>query len=314
MKRSGILALAATAIAAQAAPALAQSTATIRLGTIGLEDASVVYYAREKGFFKQAGLDVALSTFTNGGSVSQALLGGALDMGVTNSGSLASAFVRGLPIVLIQCAALYTAASPIAYLVVGPSSGVKSASDLSGKTIAVSTLHDMIQAATMLWIDANGGESNQVNFIEVPPGAQSPAIAQGRIHGGVLVEPIYTQNKADLVTLGRVFEAVNKKRPFQTLGVVGNKNWADDNGALARRVSLAIGAAARWANRNPAECVPLLAQFTKISEGIIAAYPRIAFAESNDSTLVQPVVDMLNRFRFLPHAFDAASLFAPGVL
>ena len=130
----------------------------------------------------------------------------------------------------------------------------------------------------------------------------------------MLVEPIYTQNKADLVTLGSVYEAVNKKRPFQTLGIVGNKNWVDNNGTLVRRVSLAIGAAARWANRNPDECVPLLGQFTKISEGIIAAYPRIAFAESNNSTLVQPVIDMLSRFGYLPHAFDAASLFAPGVL
>lgn len=314
MKRSEMLVLTGGAIVAQAQPSQAQSTAAIRLGTVGVEEAAVVYYAQEKGFFKQAGLDVTSSTFANGGSVSQALLGGALDIGVTNSGSLSSAHARGLPMVLIQCGALYTQASPIAYLVVGPSTGIKSVKDLGGKTIAVSTLRDMIQASTMSCIDANGGDSKTVSFVELPPAAQSAAIAQGRVHGGVLVEPIYTQNKANLVTLGRVYEAVNKKQPFQTLGVVGNKNWVDNNGALARRISFAIRAAARWANRNHAECNPLLAQYTKISESVIAAYPRIAFAESNSSTLVQPVVDMLNRFGFLPQGFDAASVFAPGVI
>lgn len=313
MKRSEILALTGGAFAAQALPAGAQS-ATIRLGTVGVEEAAMVYYAQEKGFFKQAGLDVNFSMFPNGGSVSQALLAGALDVGVTNSGSLSSAHARGLPMVLIQCGAVYTPASPIAYLVVGPNTGIKTAKDLAGKTVAVSTLRDMVQGSTMAWIDANGGSAKAVNFVEIPTIAQAPAIAQGRIHGGVIVEPLYTQSKANLVTVGRVYEAVNNKGPFQTLGVVANKNWTDSNGALARRASFAIRAAARWANRHHAECGPLLAAYTKISPDVIAAYPRIAFAESNNSTLVQPVVDMLARFGFLASGFDAASVFAPGVV
>ena len=166
----------------------------------------------------------------------------------------------------------------------------------------------------MSWIDANGGDSRGVNFIEMPPGLQAAAITQGRIHGGVIVEPLYTQNKPNLVTLGRVFEAVNKKLPFQTLGVVGNKSWVENNNDLTRRASQAIRQAAVWANRNPAACSPLLAQYTKISETIITAYPRIQFAESNSAMLVQPVIDMLDRFHFLPQGFNAASLFAPGTL
>ncbi|HXP94906.1 MAG TPA: ABC transporter substrate-binding protein [Candidatus Binatia bacterium] len=314
MRRSEMLALTGGAIAASALPASAQSAATIRLGTVGVEEAAMVYYAQEKGFFKQAGLDMNFSMFPNGGSVSQALLAGALDVGVTNSGSLSSAFSRGLPMVLIQCGAIYTPASPIAYLAVGPNTGIKSVKDLAGKTVAVSTLRDMVQGATMAYIDANGGDSKAVNFVEIPTIAQAPAIAQGRIHGGVIVEPIFTQNKANLVAIGCVYEAVNKKGPFQTLGVVGNKNWVDNNGALARRVSFAVRAAARWANRHHAECAPLLAQYTKISIDVINAYPRIAFAESNNSTLLQPVVDMLTRFGFLPRGFDAAGVFAPGVV
>src|SRR5579875_2315423 len=179
MKRSQMLALAGGLIAGRALPTAAQSTGTIRLGTVGVEEAAMVYYAQEKGFFKQVGLDVAFSTFPN-------------------SGSLSSALSRGLPMVLIQCGALYTPASPIAYLVVGPATGIKNVKELAGKTIAVSTLRDMIQGATMAYIDANGGDGKAVNFVELPPGAQPAAIAQGRIHGGVIVEPIYTQNKANL--------------------------------------------------------------------------------------------------------------------
>jgi NitT/TauT family transport system substrate-binding protein len=314
VKRSHVLALTGGALVTHGLPAAAQSTTSLRLGTIAVEEAAVVHYAAEKGFFKQQGLDVAPSMFRNGGSVSQAVLAGAIDIGVSNSGSISLAHARGLPLVLVQCAALYSRPSPIAYLVVGGTTGIKSAKDLAGKTIAVSTLRDMLQAATMSWIDANGGDSKAVNFVELPPVAQSPAIAHGRIHGGVLPEPLYTQNKAGFQTLGPVLEAVNNKRAFQTLGVVAGKAWASENEATARRVSLALRSAARWANRNRAECAQLLAAFTKVPLDVIEAYSRIEFAETNSAAYIQPVVDMLARYGILTRGFDAAEVFAPGVM
>jgi NitT/TauT family transport system substrate-binding protein len=309
-----MLALTSGALIARQRPAQAQSTSMVRLGTIGVEEAAVVYYAQERGYFKQQGLDVVTTRFTGGGAVAQAILGGAIDIGVSNSGALSSAHARGLPLALIQSCSLYSATSPIAYLCAGNATGIKSAKDLAGKTVAVSTLRDMLQAATMSWIDQNGGDSKRVSFVELPPASQAAAVAQGRIHGAVLPEPLHTQNKAILQTLGPVLEAVNNKRPFQTLGVVAAKNWLDQNEAALRGVLQAVRAAARWANGNHAACAPLLAEFTKVPLDVISSYPRIDFAEANSPTYIQPVVDMLLRFGFLPHGFDATDVFARGVL
>ena len=54
------------------------------MGVVGVEEAALPYYAQEKGIFKAAGLNVQLTVLPNGGSVSSAILGGALDGGVTN--------------------------------------------------------------------------------------------------------------------------------------------------------------------------------------------------------------------------------------
>ena len=316
MRRSDLIALAAAALAAPALPAGAQSPAPVRFGAVPVEEAALAFYAKEKGFFKAAGLDVDLTILGNGGAVSAALAGNALDVGVTNSGSMALAHARGVPIELVACGALFTPASPIAHLAVGKTSGIRTAKDLSGKTLAVSTLRDMIQATALLWIDKNGGDSKTVNFVEVPPPQQGAAIVSKRIDGAVIVEPFFTGAKNDVLELGTTYSAVNDDKPFQTLGIAGAKGWVDANPADARKVAAAVHAAAKWANasKNHAECVTILAQYTKVLPAVITSYQRLTFADRNSVALVQPVVDLMAKYGLLAKGFSAGEMFATSTL
>jgi NitT/TauT family transport system substrate-binding protein len=315
VRRSQLLAYTGAALAAARLPAGAQTLDPVRFGSVGVEEAAVVYYAQEKGLFKQAGLNVDLSMFPNGGSVTQGMLGGAIDCGVTNSGSMSSAHVRGLPLSLVACGALYSQASPIAHLVVNKTLGIRSAKDLSGKTLAVSTLRDMIQATGMQWIDRNGGDSKTVNFVEIPMPQHDAAINAKRVDGSIMVEPIYSQARLDVAQMGLTYAAVNNGKPFQTLGIAANRDWATKNPAIAKKVQSAIPAAAVWANNagNREECVQLLIKLTKVEVSAIRSYPRLAFAERNDPAYVQPVIDLMTKYGILPSRFSASELFAPGL-
>jgi NitT/TauT family transport system substrate-binding protein len=314
MKRSAMIAISAAAMGAAALPAYAQSE-TIRFGVVGVEEAALPYYAQEKGLFKAAGLNVVLSVMPNGGSVTQGILGGALDVGVTNSGSMSSAFIRGLPLQMLACGAVYAPRSPISHLAVGKASGIASAKDLAGKTFAVSTLHDMIQGTVLAWLEKNGGDWKAINFVEMPPAQMAAAIAAKRIDGGAIVEPFFTASKDDLTNLGYNYSAVNDNKAFQTLGIVTSKDWYAKNAATGKKVAAAIHDAAKWANnsRNFTEAATLMTTFTKVEPAVIAGYPRLAFAESNNPGLIQPVIDMLTKYAYIPHGFSAAELFAPGV-
>ncbi len=303
------------ALGAAALPALGQSTDAVRFGVVGVEESALPYYAQEKGLFKAAGLNVTLSIMPNGGSVTQGILGGALDVGVTNSGSLSSAYIRGLPLYMLACGAVYAPRSPISHLAVGKS-GITSAKDLSGKTFAVSTLHDMIQGTVLAWIEKNGGDWKAINFVEMPPPQMAGAIVAKRIDGGAIVEPFFTASKNDLNNLGYNYSAVNNDKPFQTLGIVVAKDYFAKNAAVAKKIAAVMHDAAKWANdsKNYAEAATLLATFTKVEPAIIAGYPRLAFADANNPGLIQPVVDMLSKYAYIPHGFQAAELFAPGVV
>ena len=315
MKRSALLALSTAALGATSLPAFAQSSETVRFGIVPVEEAALPYYAQEKGFFKAAGVTVELSFLPNGGSVTSGILGNALDVGVTNSGSMSNAYIKGLPLQMLACGAVYSPSSPISHLAVGKSSGIKTAKDLAGKTFSVSTLHDMIQGTVLAWIDKNGGDWKSVNFIEMPPPQMAAAIVAKRIDGGAIVEPFFTSAKDDLFNLGYNYSAVNNDKPFQTLGIAASKDWLAKNAATGKKVASAIHEAAKWANnpKNHAECEKMLAAYTKIDPAIIAGYPRLSFAESNNPALLQPVIDMLTKYTFIAHGFSAGDLFGPGL-
>ena len=314
MKRSTLLGLTAAGAVAAAAPARAQAE-TVRLGSIAVEDAALSYFAQELGYFQHAGLTVNVTYFAGGGAVTQAILAGAVDCGVTNSGSMTLAHARGIPLYLLACGAIYTQASPVGHLVVPKNSSIKNAKDFTGKTIAVSSLKDMVQAGVLAWIDKNGGTSSAVNFIELPTVQQAAAIAQKRVDGAALVEPFFTNAKNDLTDLGTIYGAVNDGKPFQTLGFAASKTWFDQNAATGRRVATALHATAKWANdpKNRAHATAMLATLTKLDAAVIASYPRIAYAEANTPGLVQPVIDLLAKYAFIAKSFPETELLAPGV-
>ena len=310
-----MISLSAAALGASALPALGQTADTVRFGIVPVEEAALAYYAQEKGFFKEQGLSVELTFLPNGGSVTSAILGGALDVGVTNSGSMSAAYLKGLPLQMLACGAVYSPSAPISHLAVGKASGIKTAKDLTGKTFSVSTLHDMIQGTVLAWVDKNGGDWKSINFIEMPPPQMAGAIVAKRIDGGAIVEPFYTSSKDDLYTVGYNYSAVNNDKAFQTLGIAAQKDWFAKNPATGKKVAAAIHEAAKWANnpKNHAECEKMLAAYTKIDPAIIAGYPRLSFAEANNPALLQPVIDMLAKYTFIAHGFSAGDLFAPGV-
>src|SRR5271170_622123 len=137
-------------------PAAAQS-ASVRIGAGIGDNFGEPLYAYDGGYFQRYGIDAELTILSGGGALTSALAGSALDVTISNVGSLAQAHFRGMPISVIAGGAIYSAdAPPTTAVLVLKSSTVREAKDLIGKTVSMSTLHDMDQAAVMTWFDKNG--------------------------------------------------------------------------------------------------------------------------------------------------------------
>src|ERR1700722_19979084 len=190
--------LAGVALAAAPATLAAQDLPVVRVGDLGYTDASSEpLYGEAAGIFRKNGLDVKVSALTGGGAIIAAIAGGSLEAGFSNAVSAAQAIQRGIPIVVLTPAAEYPGDRSDTVLVKARGSKLKTAADLTGKTIAVTTLGGGLEASARLWIDKNGGDSKTAHFLELPGSNMTAALKAGRIDAAMLSEPLLTQSRTD---------------------------------------------------------------------------------------------------------------------
>lgn len=307
MKRAAFTALLGGAAMAPHA-ALAQSAPTvIRLGTAPVESYALAFYGVDRGFFKAAGLDVQVTQFSGGGGVMSAAAGGALDIGCANVGAQANAHDHGLPFSMIAPGGDYVTTSPTTVLAVAKNAPFKTGKDMNGKTIGVSTLKDLQQASVMKWIDANGGDSSTLKFLEIPVPSMPPALTAGRIDGACVLEPTLTYAKSDVRVLGKCYDAIAKRLSITTH--FANNDWLAKNPAAARAFIGALSQTAAWCNKNQAAAGAILAGITKIPPETISQMNRVVYAEKLDVKTIQPVIDATAEYKFLPKTFNVAEMF-----
>jgi NitT/TauT family transport system substrate-binding protein len=211
---------------------------------------------------------------------------------------------------MIAPGGLYTTAAPTTVLAVAKNSPLRDGKELNGKTVALSTLKDLQQASVMKWLDANGGDSSTLRFLEMPVPEMAPALTAGRIDAATLLEPSLTYAKNDVRVLGKCYDAIAKT--LMITSHFGAADWLAKNAAPAHAFASVLRQTATWANGNPGDAAAILARITKIPPEIVAQMHRVSFAETLDVATMQPVIDATAQYKFLPRSFPVAEMFWSG--
>lgn len=88
----------------------------------------------------------------------------------------------------------------------------------------------------------------------------------------------------------------------------GTSDWLDANSALAKKFAATLRRTAAWANANPAAAAPILERFTKIPAATVAQMARATYADTIVAAQIQPVIDILAEYKFIPSRFPAADI------
>lgn len=298
----------ALALAVPAA-APAQGTATLRVATTPIELGAEVLYAKDQGFFSKAGLDVDVELMNSGAAIAAAVASGSLDVAQANLVSLAAAHEHAVPFVLIAPAGLYVSSNPTTSLVIAKDSTIRGARELENKTVAVNGLRNITQIGADAWIDAHGGDSAKVRYVEMPFPQMRAALAAGRVDAAVIAEPeLSAALDAGARTLGEPYTAIAKR--FLIGGWFVTRDWAKAHPSEAERFASAIVAAGRWARTHPAESAKILEKYTKVH--VSPSMRRTTYAERLDPAQIQPLVDAAAKYGALRAAFPAAELLPTG--
>ena len=307
-RRSAVLSRAA--LAAARAPAGAQNTPpfpVLHVGGSADMDASPIIYALQAGIFARFGVDAVFQKANSGSAVAAAVAGGGLEVGKSSMVPLISAHARNIPLTIVAPSIVHRMGRADSALMVAADSPIHSARDLNGKPVSVAGLKDMQWLATHAWLDANGGDSNTVQFLELPGSSVGDALEQGRISAGTLSEPYITQalktGKARI--LAKMVDALGGA---MTTAFFTSVDFASKNRAAVERFSRAIVEASAYCNTHPAAMTEMMSAYTGIDRALLAEIVAPQFALSVDARTIQPIVNAAAKYGVIPQAFNAQEL------
>lgn len=205
ISRRDLLKVGAAAMSTMAAPAIvhAQSNPTIRVAFWPIAAALPLFVAHQKGFFKEAGLDVQVTKFAGAQQVMEGMLSGRLDGSANGvgSGNLAVGEIAQPGTFKIFCTNPSNAKYVLEEFIVPKNSPVKSISELSGKRIVCGPgIQNLTIARTIL---EKLGVKASVKELDI--GQHVAALSTGQADAAYTLEPTGTVGRLKGAT--RVLEA-----------------------------------------------------------------------------------------------------------
>ncbi len=172
--------------------------------------------AMEKGYFKQAGIDIdGVLSSKGGGTTVRNVIQGGLPFGEVALGAAIAAAREGMDIRIV-CGGVQNLSDMV--WVTLPDSPLKRVQDLKGKKLGYTTaksVTDMVSTLVLNHQKVTGVDRVAVGGI----GAQITALQQKAVDAAYLGEPVYSQNKAKFRVLFHARDMLPQANVTQTVGV-----------------------------------------------------------------------------------------------
>ncbi|AMD17795.1 nitrate ABC transporter substrate-binding protein [Methanobrevibacter sp. YE315] len=157
---------------------------TVKIGYLPSDHDAALFVADAKGMYKDNNITVELVQFNNGGDLMTAMASGEVDVGYVGITPVLSSIAKDVPVKVISSA--QTEGSGI---VVTDASGIHSAQDLKGKSIATPGEASIQHALLSYYLTKNGLTIDDVNVSAMKVPSMNDALKTGQIDGICTFQP-----------------------------------------------------------------------------------------------------------------------------
>jgi NitT/TauT family transport system substrate-binding protein len=252
------------ALLAGAAPNLRADAAEIVVTLWGTSMYGVPYaVGLEKGFFKQAGIDLtSIAGGTGGGNVLRNVLASEIQFGEVAISAIIAAQKQGLPVVVLGAGGR---AFDNAWLV-KPDSNIHTIQDMVGKRVSYTNPKSISEAFIMMLLKNNGIDPAKVTRVSAGSyGAGLTLLDNGGVDVAPLTEPQRTIVKAKY---REIFTAKDALPSIVATGLVTTRDYAKKNPEKMRALLEGRRRGVEFVYANPTEAGKIMAKHYKIDEGI----------------------------------------------
>ena len=309
-----ITVLAALASAGCGSPAAAGSPSAEKpnlvIATVPTASSAGLYIAQQEGFFRQAGLNVKILSVDSDATVTSDLLNGSIDVLDGAYPGFIEAQVHGAGRFHILADG-YAGAPNVDEIVVLPRSGITSARQLAGQTIAVNALDSIAALLVSSTLESVGVPPSKVHLVAMPFPAMPAALKAHRIDAAYEAEPYLSEAEVQAGAENLIDVNGGATQNFAIDGYVATVRWCQRYPKTAAAVARAIDRGQALADTDRPLVQGVLQKYASISEQTAAIMALGDFPTDVDAAHLQRVPDLMQSFGQLNTRFNITAMTNP---
>lgn len=280
-----------------------QQQTKVKVGVLPISNVAPLYLGMEKGFFREAGLEIEPAPAQSGNEIVTAMVSGDLQFAFLGYVPASSARAQGLPLKLIANAdnGAETAKKEWTQLMVGKDSPIRDVKDLAGKSIAVNALKGVGEVVIKAALDKQGVDPNSIKLLEVPFPEMPAALEKGRVDVIWAPEPFLT---SVLAKGGREIEAplttLGKKFPNGTYATT--EQYLGKSQDVVERFARAMNKSSDYATEHPDEARATIPKFTQIPAEVTKKIRLPLWPTQIDREQLQQLIDYAVKYKVIEKA------------
>lgn len=262
----------------------------------------------KEDIFLKHGLKLELKQATGGAVILSSLLGGGLDVGFSNLVSPILARSQGADVVAFAGCTYEDSKYSGHALMVDPASGIKSARDLVGKTIAINTLRNIDHLMLLSWLRDQGVSGNDIKLMEVPFPRMATMLQGKEVSAIAVVEPFLAiASQQGYKSIGNYYVTKSVGR-VEVTSYIAKSAWLSENSQTAKAFKDALGESIDYYSSRPAEFREAIRSLTKLDKKFTDEINLPAFAKMPTAEGVDYLIKRLKEENFLEKPVDAKSV------
>jgi NitT/TauT family transport system substrate-binding protein len=277
-------------------------------------DSSPVYIAEERGFFKDAGLNVTIAAAPTPGARIPSLVSGAADFALVGTADVVQAASAGVDLRATgqSTQTTQTPAKDTGKVYVAAGSDITKAADLNGRVVAVGGLGGGGELSLRAALDIAGADSTKIKFLEVPFDSMLNTLTTGQVDAISAVAPFTIAAEEAGAKWLMSPGAVAMPGAAQQL-IVSTGKYLDGNAETAKLFMEAINKAITLAADEPDVVREILPKFSKTPAALAEKMDLPEFNPELTEKKLRMWSDLMFKYEFVKNELDVAKLMTTGL-
>jgi len=273
-------------------------------------DYASLFLAKDRGFFKQAGVDPTLTLVGISATLPAALFAGSFQIGATTATAFLQAVDSGLDLVAVGNTTLSEHDVPRIGLLTKKNSGINGPRDLVGKKMSVAGIGSGPYVLVRKWLIENKVDIKSVQYIETSYPSMGDALRSGSVDAVLVAEPYKTR----IMEAGDAKLLINTNEVNQTGQIstvyIATRAWAASHMAEVRAFQAGLRKGSDFGNNkaNQAATRALFGTYVKLPPEVLETVQIPKFQADLTPRQLGLWVDIMNQQSMLQTKIDPARL------